>query len=86
MAVYFKLTVIATVIVFVCSQLDITHARPMSYSYRDLQRVREALAQMAKPRAWKAYLQDSETYNMGGKPSEVDAFEIEPGIVTIWYY
>lgn len=54
----------------------------MSYSYSGLQRV-HALTPMAKPRPWKAHLQDSEPYNMGGQPREVDAFEIEAGIVTL---
>ena len=83
MAICFKLTVIAVVTLFVCSKLDITHARPMSYSYSDLQRVHEALTPMAKPQPWKAHLQDSEPYNMDGRPHEVDAFEIEPGIMIV---
>ena len=81
MAVCFKLTVVL-VSLFVCSQLDITHARPMSYSYSDLQRVLEALIQLTKPQPLKARLEESEAFNMGGHPSEVDVFEIEPGIMT----
>lgn len=66
----FKLTVVI-VSLFVYSQLDITHARSMSYNYSDLQRVLEALIQMTKAR-----LQESEVYNMRHS-SEVDAFKIK---------
>ena len=59
------------------SQLDITHARPMSYNYSDLQRVLEALLQMTKAR-----LQESEAYNMRHS-SDVDAFEIKEGIYKL---
>lgn len=74
MAICFKLTVVI-VTLFVHSQLDITHARSMSYNYySDLQRVLEALIQMTKAR-----LQESEAYNMRHS-SEVDAFKIKKGI------
>lgn len=76
MALCFKLTIVAAITLFVCSQLDITHARPMSYSYGDLQRVLEALIQITKPQPWMAHLQ-------GIDLSKVDAVEVDPGTMIL---
>ena len=81
MASWLKLTALAVVTLFVCSQLDVTYGRPISYSNSYLQRVREALSEMDNPQTWKANLQDIEAYNMREQPPEVDAFEIEPGTI-----
>ena len=56
--------------------MDITHARPISYSYSDLQRVLEALIQITKLQPWTAHLQATD-------PSKVDAVEINPGVYDI---
>ena len=76
MALCFKLTFVAVITLFVCSQLDITHARPMSYSYGDLQRVLEVLIQIAKPQPWTARLQEIDL-------SKVDAVEVNPGTMIL---
>ena len=84
MALYFKLTVFAVITLFLCCQQDFTDARPISYSYSDLQRMLEAIIQIAEL-PWKARLQENKAYDMGGHPPEVDAFEIEPGILAVFH-
>lgn len=80
---YFKLAVLAAIALFVCFQQDNIHASPIANSYSSYrQRMGEALVQVDNPQLWKTHLLGSEAYNKRPQP-QVDAFEIEPGMMTI---
>ena len=82
MAICLKLAVFL-VSLFVCSQVDVTNARPKLYSYSYLQRLHEAL--MDKPQPLRAPFQESRAHNMR-QQQEVDGFEIAPGMRTIFHF
>jgi hypothetical protein len=79
MAVCFELAVFL-VTLFVCSQIDVTNARPSGHGH--LQRLHEAIVHVDQRPQWKAHSQESPAYNMR-RQTEVDAFERKSGKMII---